>query len=38
VDALVVAFAEPGGAVLTRDPSDVTALAAPAGDVIVQAI
>jgi hypothetical protein len=35
VDALVVAFAEPGGSVLTSDPGDVRALADYAGDVSV---
>ncbi len=38
VDALVVALAEPGGAVLTSDPGDLTALAAHAVDVEIVAI
>ncbi|HSM64814.1 MAG TPA: PIN domain-containing protein [Ilumatobacteraceae bacterium] len=33
VDAIVVAFAEPGGAVLTSDPADLNALAAHASGV-----
>jgi len=33
IDALVVAFAEPGGTVLTSDPGDLRALAAHAEDV-----
>jgi hypothetical protein len=33
VDAVVVAFAEPGGAVLTSDPDDLQALAAHADGV-----
>src|SRR5690242_14088209 len=33
VDALVVAFAEPGGTVLTGDPPDLQALAAHADNV-----
>jgi hypothetical protein len=35
VDALVVAFAEPGGTVLTSDPHDLQALAAHAEGVNV---
>ena len=35
VDALVVAFAEPGGTVLTSDPRDLEALASHAEDVAV---
>lgn len=35
VDAIVVAFAEPGGAVLTSDPKDLNALAAHASGVRV---
>lgn len=35
VDALVVALAEPGGAVLTSDPGDLAALAQFARDVLV---
>ena len=35
VDAPVVAFAEPGCAVLTSDPKDLRALAAHADDVLV---
>jgi hypothetical protein len=35
VDALVVAFAEPGGTVLTSDPDDLQALAAHADEVAV---
>jgi hypothetical protein len=38
VDALVVAFAEPGGTVLTGDHRDITALAARAADVAVERI
>jgi hypothetical protein len=38
VDALVVAFAEPGGTVLTSDPDDLQALAAHADDVFIQRI
>jgi len=38
VDALVVAFAEPGGAVLTSDPDDLEALAAFAEDVRIASI
>lgn len=34
VDALVVAFAEPGGTVLTSDPRDLSALASRANRVI----
>lgn len=36
VDALVVAFAEPGGTVLTPDPNDLEALAAHAADVLIE--
>jgi predicted nucleic acid-binding protein len=35
VDALVVAFAEPGGTVLTADPRDLQALAAHADGVAI---
>jgi len=35
VDALVVAFAEPGGTVLTADPHDLQALAAHADNVAI---
>ena len=35
VDALVVAFAEPGGTVLTSDPGDLQALAAHADRVAI---
>ena len=35
VDALVVAFAEPGGTVLTSDPRDLQALAAHAESVAI---
>ena len=38
VDALVVAFAEPGGTVLTSDPDDLEALAANAADVLIERI
>jgi len=38
VDALIVAFAESGGSVLTSDPDDLTALADHARDVIVQPV
>lgn len=38
VDALVVAIAEPGGAVLTSDPTDLTSLAAYATDVHIVAV
>lgn len=38
VDALVVAIAEPGGRVLTRDLEDLGALAAHADHVLVEAI
>jgi hypothetical protein len=38
VDAIVVAMAEPGGAVLTGDARDLRALAAFAADVTVQRI
>ena len=38
VDALVVAFAEPGGTVLTSDPDDLGALAAHASDVLIERI
>lgn len=36
VDALVVAFAEPGGSVLTSDPEDLEALANHADDVAIK--
>ena len=36
VDALVVAFAEPDGTVLTSDPDDLTALAIYAGGVTIE--
>lgn len=38
VDAIVVAFAEPGGTILTGDKHDIEALAAYARDVTVAAI
>ena len=38
VDALVVAMAEPGGTVLTTDPSDLEALAAHAHRVVVERV
>lgn len=38
VDAVVVALAEPGGTVLTGDPTDISALAAHARNVSVHAI
>lgn len=38
VDAIVVAFAEPGGTVLTSDPGDLEALAAHAEDVLIERI
>lgn len=38
VDALVIAFAEPGGKVLTGDPADLRALAAHAEHVRVEDI
>lgn len=38
VDAVVVALAEPGGAVLTGDTADIEALAAHARDVVVELI
>ena len=38
IDALVVAYAEPAGSVLTGDSADITALAANAGDVRVERI
>lgn len=38
VDALVVAFAEPGGSVLTSDPGDLRALAAYARSVAVERV
>jgi predicted nucleic acid-binding protein len=38
VDALVVAFAEPGGTVLTTDPGDIEALAANAQRVRVERV
>jgi hypothetical protein len=38
VDALVVAFAEPGGTALTADPDDIAALAAHANHVSVEKV
>jgi hypothetical protein len=38
VDALVVAFAEPGGTVLTSDPGDLSALASQANRVGVEKV
>lgn len=38
VDALVVAFAEPGGTVLTSDPVDLEALAAHSAGVLIERI
>jgi hypothetical protein len=38
VDALVVAFAEPGGTVLTSDQDDLDALAAHAAGVLIEPI
>ncbi len=38
VDALVVAFAEPGGTVLSSDPDDLEALAAYADDVSIERV
>jgi hypothetical protein len=38
VDALVVAFAEPDGTVLTSDPDDLEALAAHANGVIIELV
>jgi hypothetical protein len=38
VDALVVAFAEPGGTVLTSDPGDIHAIAQHADGVVVESI
>jgi predicted nucleic acid-binding protein len=38
VDALVVAMAEPGGTVLTSDPTDLQALAIHAQDVLIERI
>jgi len=38
VDALVVAIAEPGGAVLTGDSADIRALAGSADGVIVEVL
>ena len=38
VDALVVAFAEPDGTVLTSDPDDLEALAAHANGVIIERV
>jgi predicted nucleic acid-binding protein len=38
VDALVVAFAEPGGTVLTSDPGDISALAGYASRVGVERV
>jgi hypothetical protein len=36
IDALVVAFAEPDGTVLTSDPDDLEALAAHANGVVIE--
>jgi hypothetical protein len=36
IDALVVAFAEPGGSVLTSDPNDLAALATHAHNVLIE--
>lgn len=38
VDALVVATAEPGGTVLTTDPSDLEALASYAHKVLIERV
>jgi hypothetical protein len=38
IDALVVAFAEPDGTVLTSDPDDLEALAAHANGVIIERV
>ncbi|MBI2706378.1 MAG: hypothetical protein HYX32_13970 [Actinobacteria bacterium] len=38
VDALVIAFAEPAGRVLTGDPEDLRALAERADQVLVETI
>lgn len=38
VDALVVAFAEPDGTVLTSDPDDLEALAAHANGVVIERV
>lgn len=38
IDALVVAFAEPGSTVMTSDPGDLVALAAYAAQVIIEAV
>jgi hypothetical protein len=38
VDALVVAFAEPDGTVLTSDPHDLEALANHANGVVIERI
>ncbi len=38
VDAVVVAFAEPGGTVLTSDRPDLEALAAHADDVAIEVV
>jgi len=38
VDALVIAFAEPGGTVVTSDPRDLEALAEHATRVVVEAV
>ncbi len=38
VDALVIAFAEPAGRVLTGDPEDLRALAAHADHVLVETL
>lgn len=38
IDAIVVAFAEPGGSVVTSDPDDLDALARHADDVTVERV
>jgi hypothetical protein len=38
VDALVVAYAEPGGTVITSDPADLEALATHAVRVAIEAV
>ena len=38
IDALVVAFAEPDGTVLTSDPDDLEALAAHANGVVIERV
>ncbi|MEZ4300222.1 MAG: hypothetical protein R3B70_46890 [Polyangiaceae bacterium] len=38
IDALVVAFAEPGGTILTSDPKDLSALAQYAHAVLVERV